>query len=76
MSGPTSPEEFGAGMTDAELEAAGWAAGLDVWGPVTKAYENFVGDMTLANSQLYSLAEAIRAQVRAELGMLPSEDGK
>jgi hypothetical protein len=55
-------------MTDDELQAAGWAVGLQVWGPVTKAYGNFVGDMTLANSQLYSLAQAIRAQALAEAG--------
>jgi hypothetical protein len=35
-----SPQEYGEGMDDAELEAAGWAAGLDVWGQVEKAYGN------------------------------------
>lgn len=66
MSEPVSPAEYGEGMNDAELEEAGWAAGLDVWGPVDKAYSNFVGDSTLANSQLWSLREAIRRQVLAE----------
>lgn len=65
---PRSPQEYGAGHPDdAALEADGWAAGLDVWGPVEKAYSNFVGDMTLANSQLWSLREAIRAELLAEL---------
>jgi hypothetical protein len=49
-------------MDDAQLEAAGWAAGLGVWDPLTKAYENALGDGTLANSQLWSLREAIRRE--------------
>jgi hypothetical protein len=68
MSGPVSPQEYGSGQTDAELEADGYAAGLDVWGPVTKAYENFLGDGELANSQLWSLREAIRRECREESG--------
>jgi hypothetical protein len=61
-----SPQEYGEGMDDAELEAAGWAAGLDVWGQVEKAYGNYLGDGTLANSQLWSLREAIRAEYADE----------
>lgn len=62
------PQEYGEGPADdAALEADGWAAGLDAWGPVTKAYENFVGDSALANSQLWSLREAVRAETLAEL---------
>lgn len=59
MTAPRSPEEYGAGFTDQELEADGWAVGLDVWGQVQKAYELYLGDATLANSQLYSLQRAI-----------------
>ena len=29
---PVSPAEYGDGMGDDELDAAGWAVGLDVWG--------------------------------------------
>ena len=67
MSAPVSPAEYGAGYPDDEaLEAAGYAAGLDVWGPARKAYENFVGNGELANSQLWSLREAIRAELLSE----------
>jgi TPP-dependent pyruvate/acetoin dehydrogenase alpha subunit len=66
-SAPCDPAEFGEGpVGDAALEAAGYAAGLDVWDPVTKAYEIFLGDGALANSQLWSLREAIRAELLAE----------
>lgn len=69
MSGaPCSPQDYGDGPADdaaAALEADGWAAGLAVWGPVTKAYANFTGDDALANSQLWSLREAIRCEVLA-----------
>ncbi len=68
MSAPCDPAEYGSGFPDNEaLEAAGYAAGLDVWGPVKKAYENFLGDGALANSQLWSLREAIRTEIREEL---------
>lgn len=67
MGSPVSPEEYGEGMNDAELEAEGWAVGLDVWGPVEKAYGDFVSDSTLANSQLWSLRAAIRAEVLTEM---------
>lgn len=69
MAGPVSPEEYGDGMNDTELEEAGWAVGLDVWGPVEKGYGDFVGDDTLANSQLWSLEQAIRADERRRLGI-------
>lgn len=73
-----SPEELGGGMDDAELDADGWAVGLDVWEPVQKAYRNFVGDMTLANSQLWSLRQAIRAELLNEMHAGPDAkaDGK
>jgi hypothetical protein len=72
--GPQSPDEYGEGMDDAQLEAEGWAAGLDVWGPVKKAYGNFVGDGTLANSQLWSLRQAIRAELLAEMSQPPASE--
>jgi hypothetical protein len=62
MAGPTDPREYGderwAGG-DAALEEAGYAAGLDVWDQVTKAYENYLGDGGLANAQLWSLRQAV-----------------
>lgn len=69
MAGPVSPEEYGEGMNDAELEADGRATGLDVWGPVMKAYSGFVADGALSNSQLWSLDQAIRADERRRLGV-------
>lgn len=60
--GPVSPEEYGAGRDDDGLEEAGYASGLDVWDQVEKAYENYLGDGTLANSQLWSLKQAILAE--------------
>jgi Family of unknown function (DUF6221) len=67
VTGPVSPAEYGEGLTDAELEEQGYAAGLDVWGQVEKAYENYLGDGTLANSQLWSLREAVRHEAVGEL---------
>jgi hypothetical protein len=69
MAGPISPQEYGDGMNDTELDEAGWAVGLDVWGPVEKAYADFVGGGTLANSQLWSLDQAIRADERRRHGV-------
>ena len=67
MSGPCSPSEYGEGAADdTALEEAGYAAGLKVWGQVEKAYGNYLGDDALANSQLWSLRAAIRAEMRAE----------
>ena len=76
MAPPVSPREWGEGPEDdAALEAGGWAAGLDVWEPVSKAYAQFVGDMTLANSQLWSLHEAVRAEVwREAIAALRSDE--
>ena len=66
--GPVNPEEYGEGPADDEaLEEAGYAAGLAVWGQVEKAYGNYLGDDALANSQLWSLREAIRAEALAGL---------
>jgi len=70
MPGPINPDEYDGEHlnSDAKLEAAGWAAGLDVWAPVEKAYVDYVGgDNVFANAQLWSLREAIRAEMRAEL---------
>jgi hypothetical protein len=69
MSGPVSPADYGDGMDDTELGEAGWAVGLDVWGAVKKAYAEFVGGGTLANSQLWSLDQAIRADERRRFGI-------
>jgi hypothetical protein len=69
-SGPQAPIEYDSDTEypdDAALEAADWAAGLDVWGPVEKAYENFVQEGDLANAQLWSLREAIRRELLTEL---------
>ena len=70
MSGaPVHPDEYDGGHlnTDEKLRAAGYAAGLDVWEQVGKAYcEHYLGDDTLGNAQLWSLREAIRAEMRAE----------
>ncbi len=64
---PKSPAEYGEGMDDEQLAAEGWATGLDVWEPATKAFERYVDDGTQANSQLWSLREAIRAEHLEEL---------
>jgi hypothetical protein len=65
--------------TDAKLEAAGWAAGLDVWEQVGKGYsEWYLKDDTLGNAQLWSLRCAIRRQFAEELlsvGAIPDTDG-
>lgn len=72
MFGPTEPSEYNEGtpgpLNDADLEAQGKAAGLDVWEPLTKAYIAWLdGHNNLANAQLWSLREAIRAEYAAEL---------
>lgn len=74
---PVDPDKYDGEHlnTDAKLEAAGWAAGLDVWGTMGKAYEWFLADNeegdTLANAQMWSLRQAIRAEYRAELDADP-----
>lgn len=64
--GPMSPQEYGGGLSDDELDAAGYAVGLDVWAQIEKAYSSYIGNGTLANSQLWSLREAVRAEVLSE----------
>lgn len=68
-SAPVPPEEYDGEHlnTDEKLEAEGYAAGLDVWEQVGKAYSNYLGDGALANAQLWSLQQAIRAEHAAEL---------
>lgn len=70
MSAPVSPEEYGSGLDDEGLRADGWHAGLDVWEPVSKAYDWYLdGGSTpdhLRNSQLWSLRQAIRAEFEQE----------
>lgn len=66
--GPTNPAEYGDGpLNDEQLVEDGWAAGLDVWEPVSKGYGDFVDDDGVANSQLWSLREAIRQELLDEL---------
>ena len=74
--GPTDPAEYGHGAvwTEARLKLEDYATGLDVWGQVTKAYENYLGDGEMANAQLWSLRQAIRAQVIAEMGGTDPDD--
>lgn len=69
MGAPIHPDEYESEHlnTDEKLEEAGWAAGLDVWGQVDKAYGNYLGDGTLSNAQLWSLRRAIRREFLAEL---------
>lgn len=69
MSAPVSPTEYDPDdpYTDERLEEDGYATGLDVWGPVDKAYGNFLEDGALANAQLWSLRQAIRAEVASEI---------
>jgi hypothetical protein len=67
---PIPPAAYGGEQwdTDEKLRADGWAAGLDVWEQVGKAYcEHYLGDDALGNAQLWSLREAIRAEFLAEL---------
>lgn len=70
MSVPVSPEEYGSGLDDEGLRAAGWSTGLDVWGPVSKAYGWYLDGGSapdhLRNSQLWSLRQAIRAEFEQE----------
>lgn len=65
---PINPDDYDGEHlnTDEKLEAEGWAFGLGVWEQVAKAYGNYLGDDTLANAQLWSLREAIRAEFRTE----------
>jgi hypothetical protein len=67
-SAPVPPSEYDGEhlSTDDALRAEGYAAGLDVWEQVSKAYSNYLGDDGLANAQLWSLREAIRAEYATE----------
>jgi hypothetical protein len=74
-SAPKPPEQYDGEHlnTDEKLQDEGYAAGLDVWEQVGKAYSNYLGDDALANAQLWSLRQAIRAEYAAELtGGAPS----
>jgi hypothetical protein len=53
--------------TDEKLRAEGWTAGLDVWAVLDKVLGDALGDSAVANAQLWSLREAVRAEQRAEL---------
>lgn len=73
MAGPMNPAEYDeereGPQNDHDLEEDGYAAGLDVWAQVEKAYVNYLGgENLLANCQLWSLREAIRAEYAAESG--------
>jgi hypothetical protein len=69
---PISPQEYAAGdrgqetpvLTDANLAEGGWAYGLDAWEQIGKAYDNYLGNGALANAQMWSLQEAIKAHAR------------
>lgn len=69
MSAPEPPAEYGGEyQTDAELEEAGYATGLAVWACVDDAYSDYLdGDGELANTQLWSLREAVRNELIQEL---------
>lgn len=69
MSGPQPPAEYGGDyQTDEALQEDGYATGLDVWSCVEDAYSDFLGgDSELANVQLWSLREAVRAEYHAEI---------
>lgn len=69
MGGPIPPAEYDGKRldTDEKLEAAGWAAGLDVWSVLDKVLGEAVRNGTVANAQLWSLREAVRAEHLAEL---------
>lgn len=67
---PIHPDEYDGQHlnTDDKLREAGWAAGLDVWEQVGKAYEWYgpgggrEDTGALQNAQLWSLQQAIHAQ--------------
>jgi hypothetical protein len=66
---PDNPADYGDPRWvngNRDLDEAGYAFGLDVWDQVSKAYVNYLGDGGLANAQLWSLREAIRAQAAGE----------
>lgn len=71
---PVPPEEYTEPgqevLTDEVLRRDGWAAGLDAWEQVGKAYEWYLGQGHgdhpdgLDNAQMWSLQEAIKAHPR------------
>lgn len=78
---PIPPEEYARDtepgdpvLTDDELAAGGWAAGLDVWEQMGKAYEHYLNPPGgradypdgLDNAQMWSLQEAIKAYPRRD----------
>jgi len=67
---PVSPAEYDA-ENQPDLEADGYAAGLDVWEQVDKAYGNYLGDGTLANA--YGHGE-IRAEELTDAEMEAASD--
>jgi hypothetical protein len=68
--GPIYPDAYDGEHlnTDEKLRAAGWAAGLDVWSVLDKTHGDALSDGTVANAQLWSLREAVRAELMAEVG--------
>ncbi len=69
MAGPVHPDEYDGEhlSSDAKLREEGWAAGLDVWGVLDKTHSDALADGTVANAQLWSLQQAVRAQTLAEV---------
>jgi hypothetical protein len=68
---PIHPDEYDGKHlnNDDKLRATGMAIGLDVWEPVSKAYSNWLADGVVANAQLWSLREAIRAEAALDLAI-------
>lgn len=81
MAGPIHPDKLDGEHlnTDEKLQAAGWAAGLDVGGQVDKAYGNYLDDDYFANAQLWSLRQAVYAEgyarAKADAAVMYGEDG-
>lgn len=65
--GEPDTREYGGQDTDAALEEEGWAYGLDVWSVLQDVYGRAVADSEVANAQLWSLREAVRAELLAEI---------
>jgi hypothetical protein len=70
---PVHPDEYDGEHlnTDEKLRNEGWAAGLDAWEQVGKAYEWYLSaggndaPGGLDNAQMWSLQQAVRAQALA-----------
>jgi hypothetical protein len=69
MNGPIRPDDYDGEHlnTDEKLEEEGWAAGLNVWGVLDKVLGDALSDDTVANAQLWSLRQAVRAELLKEL---------